>query len=199
MADIMFRTRFVWSGWSGGPGYTTLYGNGNVTANAQTFATEAYLFMSAIKTVSTAGDAIASTIRIDQDPFLTLVESTNGKEQGVQSITPGAQIAGTSTAAYAAPAGACVNWITGNWINGRRLRGKSYLVPLTLTAFQTDGTLSPSYLTAVRNAASSYHSGTVAKLVWHRPTSKGAVDGMSSTILSALVNDRVAVMRSRRA
>jgi hypothetical protein len=195
---IMWRTRFVWTGWPGANGYTTLYGNGTVPA--QTFASAAGAFM---KDVALLGAAVLGAypqvVRITQDAQLTSVEDSDGKEQGVATITPVAQIVGTGTNSFGASTGMSITWNTANFINGRRLRGRTYLVPLSSGAFQTDGTLLDSYRTSALAAATAYIGSGGQPVVWHRPTSKGATDGSNSLALSASIIDHTATLSSRRA
>ena len=104
--------------------------------------------------------------------------------------------AGGSTA-YAAPAGMCVNWETGTFnANGRRVRGRTYLVPL-VSFTEADGSVSSTPLGAVTAAATAALGGTGSLGVWTRP-SPGGSDGTFSIAISALVKDKVAVLTSRR-
>jgi len=99
--------------------------------------------------------------------------------------------------AYAGPAGACINWETGHFnANGRRVRGRTYLVPL-VNAYETDGSLSAAALGTVAAAASAAIGGTGSLGVWTRPTPGGS-DGTFNLAISALVKDKAAVLTSRR-
>ena len=193
----MHRSRFVWTGWGGANGYTNFYGVGGQAAQA--FATAAWDFMKAVAAIGVSpGTALNQNMRITQDPFVTTIDDATGDEGGLIAVTPGATIAGASTQAMAAPAGLVVNWITPNFIKGRRLRGKTYLVPLAVSCYDSVGTLADTYRSQVISNAQAFIATTTGPLVWHRPTTVGGSDGSSTLATTATVNDRVAMLTSRR-
>jgi hypothetical protein len=109
------------------------------------------------------------------------------------------QVVGTTPGAFASPAGACVNWNTGHITNGRRLRGRTFLVPLAGTQYQTDGTLVDATRTTIVAASTtlvSYQDNLVLA-IWHRPVTGGS-DGEAAQVDSASVTDKVSILRSRR-
>lgn len=96
----------------------------------------------------------------------------------------------------AAGVGACVTWNTGLIVAGRRLRGRTFLVPLSTQAYDNDGTLTLAAQTALENFGTALLA--VGGLgVWHRPTAAGN-DGAASGVTSFRLRDKVAVLRSRR-
>lgn len=97
----------------------------------------------------------------------------------------------------AAGVGACVTWNTGLIVNGRRLRGRTFLVPLATSAYDADGTLTASALTALQSFATALlMTGPMG--VWHRPTTPGGSDGAASGVVSYRLRDKVAILTSRR-
>jgi hypothetical protein len=100
------------------------------------------------------------------------------------------------TQAFAGPAGACINWLTNGVVEGRNVRGRTFLVPLFASAYETDGSLVTGTLTIIRNAATALVNAGVLK-IWSRP--RTGIPGSSWLVVSSRVNDRVSVLTSRRA
>lgn len=129
------------------------------------------------------------------------IESTTGNLSGVWSTTGGGTVAGGNTVPPAAGVGACIGWTTGGIVNGtkgpRKLRGRTFLVPLSTAVYESNGTLSTSALTSLQTLADAIRtSGPLG--VWHRPTTPGGTDGNSYGVQSGRVRDKVAYLSSRR-
>lgn len=125
------------------------------------------------------------------------IDDTTGELTGVWSAAGGGAVTGTGTSVCAAGVGACVGWLTGGIINGRKLRGRTFIVPIHNSAFDNDGTLAAGTFTALQVFAESMRAaGPLA--VWHRPTSKTATDGNSYGVVATKVRDKVAYLSSRR-
>lgn len=177
---------WTWSGFPGAPGYSILYATpgAGISGDVQAFftAVRTELPSSVSITGPTGGDSI--------DPV-------TGTLTGTWSGGTGGTINGMSAAVYAGPAGAVVTWLTDGIANGRRVRGRTFLVPLSSSAYQTDGSLLAGSLTAIQSAANALVSSAAGNLlVWHRPV--GGVGGSAHAVTGAKVSDRVAVLRSRR-
>jgi len=126
-----------------------------------------------------------------------VIEDTTGELVDVWTAAGGGVKVGTASPAAAAGVGACVSWKTGGIISGRRLRGRTFLVPYSASAYEDNGTLSTNALLFTNNfAIGMLASGPLA--VWHRPTSVGGSDGNSYGVVQASVRDKVAFLSSRR-
>jgi len=197
----IYRYRSVWQGIAGAPGYTNLYAFNDTTE--QVFADQARAFMAAFLKISTGQDALPSGATVQGDSQVDHLEVTDGTLLDSVPVTQPPVITGTGTGACPAPAGACVNWLTGAVHRGHRVRGRTFFVPLTALCYEVNGTLLAAYLAAARTAASAYIASAANPCVWSRPTrtvgSPGNnADGAAFTILAAQVNDKVAVLTSRR-
>lgn len=137
--------------------------------------------------------ALADVEAIDQ-PTGELLSVVTGTTVAAQAG------AATSTATWAAPVGAVISWQTSQIVRGRRLRGRTFLVPCSSTAFQTDGTIDSTVLTTFGNAATGLRTaGTLTELVvYSRPTGPGATDGTGGVVNAHRIPDMAAVLRSRR-
>lgn len=158
--------------------------------------------LGAIKTALTAAggqfpSGVTWTIPNEGDQ----IRDTDGALVGVWAGTGGGSATANGGVNAAAGVGACIGWTTGGIVNGtkgpRKLRGRTFLVPLSAGAYQSDGTLSPLCITDLTALGQAFrNAGPLA--VWHRPLAPGAADGNSYGVVSHKVRDKVAVLRSRR-
>lgn len=194
MALIM-RYKSIWSMPSGGPGVTTMFAFPDTTE--QVFADAARNFLNDALATTGAADFLPSLCSIQGEAVVDNIEVESGLLDSTVPITAPAVITGIGSGAYAAPAGAVVTWLTGLVHQGRRVRGRTFLVPLANTAFENNGTLTSAYLTNVRNAATTYIAGAANPCIWARPT-PGTADGAAFAIAAGSVQDKIAVLTSRR-
>jgi len=113
-----------------------------------------------------------------------------------------AERAGTASAAagWAAAAGAVISWSTASVRNGRRMRGRTFVVPLSNECWDVDGTIKAVPMTSLNNAALALRTGSDVTqfAVFGRPTAVGASDGMASPVYAHRIPDMSAILRSRR-
>jgi len=196
----MLRYKINWTGFIGGPGYTNLH----FEDASEDFFTQADVDAFALK-IDTWLDAwagsIASTVTYLLDPTVEVIDQTTGDLLSFWTATTDTARVGASTGSYAAPAGACLNWYTAGIRNGRRVRGRTFMVPLGGTALQSDGTIDNTKLTALRTATATM----IAPLnddaglgVWSRPSGPEATDGIWHRCTSYTLPDKVAILTSRR-
>lgn len=191
------RTTAIWSGAPGLPGYTTMYWDGTLDGSAA---------LSAMKTLMTdllgAGATGNSTyvpaaIDINFDTNTELIDEATGEMVSFESATAQPPIGGSGSKVYAAVSGACISWYTAGVANGRRVRGRTFLVPLQDQAFASDGSLSVSLLADL--AAGGNGAVAAGELqVWHRPSGPGATDGFAHPVTAWRATDQAAYLKSRR-
>lgn len=198
MTDLA-RVTINWTGFPGAPGYTNLYfapaAGGTVNqAVVDAAAAKAHNWLTAW--ISTIPPVATVTV----DPTVETIAYENGELTGFWAATPGAGRVGTGASTYSAPAGACVSWYTAGIRNGRKIRGRSFMVPLATTAYDTTGTLDATRLTSWKTATTTLIANTdAAKLaVWSRPSSSGATDGIAYDVISYQIPDKSAILTSRR-
>lgn len=200
MANNLSRIRVAWQNWPGAPGVSTFfYGTalGSLPTQAQVDGVRAFFF--SLAGLLPSGLSITVPNSGDQINWL------DGKITGSWSV-PSAPlaVAGTGTGNYAGNAGAVIHWLTDDVVNGHRVRGRTFLVPLVSTAFDTAGSLSPTALNTISSAGNTLR--TVADgppAVWSRPfTDKTGAkphrDGSAHPVTSVRVPDLAVSQRSRR-
>lgn len=197
------RQRVAWTGFPGAPGVSTFYftdapgAQGDVTAFFTTIA------------LSTPID-----VHFQVEATGDIIDSATGTLTGTWVGTQQVPAIGANVSDYAAPVGACVEWLTAAVRNGHHVRGRTYLVPISRDTFDTDGTLQPNSIAAFLAAALALNGAQVGNLkIWSRPvvargawTDKfgklhaavAASAGAAFDVVGARVPDKAVVLRSRR-
>ena len=183
MANLQ-RIVCTWTGTSGLPGVSVFYGASGGTANA-----DIKTFFTAIK------DVLANPTSVSIPGSGDLIDDVTGTLTGAWSNPAGA---GTATSAgsniYAAGVGGYVVWETALIVGGRRLKGRTFLCPLNVGAYDTSGTLLATPLGVIQAAATALVTAGQTR-IWHRP---GTTAGASVNPSAAVVPDQVTSLRSRR-
>jgi len=187
----------VWTGWGGAPGYSNFYFVGDATGADLTQITGAVRTFFAAFTL-----CLPTPVSVKVSQVVQQIDPSTGALQ-LEKTAPAdpAIVVGAGGANFASPVGACVIWRTTSTRNGHIVKGKTFLVPLSTAAYDTDGTILASRLTELRGAATALcgfaATGGSTFGVWSRPVA-GAGGAVSHSGV-ATVNDRTAVLKSRRA
>lgn len=197
----MLKVTAKWAGFPGAPGYSNFYfgdfsgSNTLGQAESQGAVNRVNAFFGAI------ADRLPPSVNVTVQAEVQLINAADGKLVSAFNVPVPTAIPGTSaTPMFSGPTGIVVTWRTQAVRNGRRVRGRTFLVPISSAAYESDGTLIAAYRddVAVAAAALADASGTPDLGVWARPSSKGATDGSLAQVTVATVPDMVAVLRSRR-
>lgn len=190
----ILRITAQWSGFRGAPGYSNFFFRGQSAdeEDAQAHANAVRTFLTA------ASDFMPAGVSISLQPTAANIDETNGNIIGEVDFVPGVTAEGSGGVSYSAASGAVVNWNTQSYINGRRVRGRTFIVPLSTSAYDGAGDLTTSAINGLRNAAQALVEapGPVPMVVWSRP--KGGAAGSIHNVTSASVPDLAAILRSRR-
>jgi hypothetical protein len=200
MATLL-RVKLKWSGLPGGIGYS-LFHMRDFSTGEPTLADANGAIGKVDNFINTIKPLIPPVVSMVVESEVEVIEETNGQMQTVLGGTSlGTEFGMASgTAGYSAPVGAVISWSTGGVRNGRRVRGRTFVVPLSNEAWDTDGTLKSTALTTLNAAATSLRDigGSPDLGVYARPTSAGATDGIWYAATGHRVPDMAAVLRSRR-
>lgn len=187
MAEIV-RFTWLWTGFAGAPGYTNIYARG-VDPEDVGLAFNDFLAAQVSR--------IPNVVTIQLQPTPEVLEDTTGELTGVVDIGSTTAIDCTGPGVYSAPSGACVSWSTAGIVSGRKVRGRTFLVPLIADAYQADGSLQDATRAAMLSDANTFLTAAGGQaVIWSRP--RTGVPGSSHPITAANIADRVAVLRSRR-
>jgi hypothetical protein len=177
-----------WTGFPGAPGYSVFY-----ALPGGSFADAIYTFFNTIK------PQLPSTVKIQVPNSGAVMDQTTGEITGSWTGGSHSLITGGAAGKYHAAAGACVTWTTATFVHGRRLKGRTFLVPLESGCFAPDGSLDDGTRTILQGAVDALvTAGTDHFVIWHRPTTTGGSDGLTADVLSGSIRDRGAVLTSRR-
>lgn len=193
----IFRMTMRWAGFSGAPGYTNLHlmnPDGDVpTGPLNTQAARVRTFFQGFSS------SLPSGVTITFPASVEMLDTGTGELIEDIAIDPLTTVTGAGSGNYSSAVGACINWRTAHVLNGRRLRGRTFIVPLTAVAYQTDGTLSDTMKTTFTNLANDLIAPTdfFPLAIWHKPA-PGGTDGVGAQVNAASITDKTAVLRSRR-
>jgi len=126
-----------------------------------------------------------------------VIDPTTGALTDVWTGSTTSAVAGAAGAAAAAGVGGCITWDTGAVLGGKRLRGRTFIVPMGANSYDTDGTLTTTAKGKIDQAAAGIR-GLAGFAIWKRPTAPGASDGGYATVAAHRVADKVAILTSRR-
>lgn len=198
----------VWTGFTGAPGYSKFHFaelSGASAANAAGAAVRAFFF-------ADAGHLMVGW-QIAIQAIVQTFDVATGELQGEQAMTTvPANVAGSvpNTNVYAGGAGYVVNWTTGGVSNGRKIRGRTFFVPIMSTAFSNDGTIISSLITSMQTAGNALIADASTELVvWSKYWDKKPGDppigvppkqigGAITTVNGCVIPDRAAQLRTRR-
>jgi hypothetical protein len=194
--SVLFHTQAKWGGFPGAPGYTNFY-----METTDPLSTGAQVAVNAMrKFFDDVKGFLSSSINVQVSSLVETIDDTSGELQdNITVVTPPIVVNGTSASQYAGPAGACITWKTAGIVAGRHVRGRTFLVPMAVNQFESDGTITSGALAILTTAASDYRNTSgLNPVIWHRPTSPTATDGTSFAVTASSITDKVAVLTSRR-
>lgn len=125
------------------------------------------------------------------------LDTTTGDLLDVHTVTAPARVDSTATSSgYSRAAGARVDWLTKSIVGKRRLRGRTFLVPMAGPNLAADGTLESTTIASLMTAATAYINQSVfsscAPVVWSR------THGIAADITGIRIPDMTTILRSRR-
>lgn len=195
---VIDRVRVGWSGGIGGPGVTTFY-----MLSAPAHLTDVRNFF--VEFANYVPTGITFHVEASGDK----IEDTTGTLVGnwVGGAVP--DVVTSNPSVYAGPAGLAVSWFTDLVAQGRRVRGRTFIVPIGSDKFDAAGTLAAAALSAAQATAIAFLTATAGDLrIWHRPfagapavgtkPARPAHAGSSAVVVGTSVRDKAAVLRSRR-
>lgn len=198
-----FEYRVEWGGsLVTGPGVSVFHGRTTVGGTgfdtAQALADRCRKFF--LDIVSLVPSGVSWTFPNEVTELQTGISETTGQAGtllDVHAITPPATVNATATAGnHSRASGGRVDWNTESVVAGRRLRGRTYIVPLASLGYDSSGSLATTCITTLTTAGNNFKDATVFSncqpVVWSRS------HGIAADIVGASVDDRASILRSRR-
>lgn len=188
------RITALWTGFRGAPGYSNFFFTGPPfdPEEARLAAVAVRNFFFAIRA------HLPSSVTIQVQPTGDVIDEATGQITEQVDFEQPPTVAGSGGADYSAASGAVVNWNTTSYRNGRRVRGRTFLVPLGSITYDGNGDLDSETVTAIRTAATELATASLPNpmVVWSRP--RDGSPGQAHAVTSASVPDLGAILRSRR-
>lgn len=199
MANL--RSKIRWTIPGAGTAYTVLHfgmkhAEPATVADADEILNRVDIYCSALRPLLSPAISIQALNEIE-----VIDEATGSLDDVLSGAVKTTKIGSNASTNWAAPVGAVITWNTATVHNSRRIRGRSFVVPLASSQYDTDGTLTSSCTGALDSAATALRTGgTLTELiVWVRPTvAGGGADGTGGVVTSHRVPDMGAILRSRR-
>lgn len=192
----------VWSGWPGGPGLSTFHFD-DARGNETNKLAAVRAFMIDFCGSSTVATDLPVAVKIDVNPIVETFDEVTGDLLATTFGTKPATILGNNPSAWFAPVGACVAWTTGlvhdvpGSSQGPHLvRGRTFFVPLGITAGAADGTIDTTVLSGMNAAVAAFLTANPDFVIWSRPVDR--TGGAYGVAVAGVVRDKIAVLRSRR-
>ena len=183
------RLRCEWTG-SGveGPGLTTFFAEADGTLAISVGATG---FFTAVRTMLPSGTSIYVPNGGD------VIDELTGTLIGQWGTSGGTTITGNGSGAHAGGVGARVVWETDTIRGGRRVRGSTFVVPIVVARYETNGTIDSTAITAMEQGIADMLVQVPTQMrVWSRP--RPGLAGAGVQVQRGSAPDKVSWLRSRR-
>nr|CRY94146.1 hypothetical protein [uncultured prokaryote] len=183
------RLRVEWSGnVVTGPGLTTFYATGLTVAD-MTQSVRDYF--------AAVADEVPVGVTWSIPQGGDSIDEATGDLIGTWGSGGALQVSSTGGGSYAAGVGLRHTLQTASVVSGRRVRGAFFLVPLTVSNYATDGSISTGTLSTIDAAAQALYTALDTEwVVWSRPN--GSRPGSFAEVTGVTTPDKVSWLRSRR-
>lgn len=187
-----------WDGFPGAPGYSNFYFASGLLDGGLLGDESRQFGLRVRNAFAGMAAALPSSVRIEIDQDAVVLDSDTGVAQEFVSMDAIDDVSGQTNDDFAGPVGAVVTWRTNDLRNGRRIRGRTFLVPLASVCFESDGTLDSTWRDTINDFAEDIRgdAGEGDFGVWSRPVNGSG--GVFASVVAHSVPDMAAVLRSRR-
>jgi len=141
--------------------------------------------------------AFPNTLQLTFPPSGDLIDVATGELSGTWTEADPGAITAAGAGGHVSGVGARVTWATSGIRSGRRVRGSTFLCPLTESMFDTDGTPDAAFVTLVQTAGTALVTASGTNMKVYSRASAGR-SGQSNTVIAAGAPDKVSWLRSRR-
>lgn len=192
------RVRAAFTGFPGGPGVSTFY------------CLDPATFLPALRAwIQNYAGVLPGNVLVQVEGIGDIIDPVSGLLTGTWTATAPAPVLGAYTGSYAAPVGIVNQWLTGSILDNHRLRGRTFMVPLSSGMFDNDGTVNAANLAAYSARGAEFVLAVASNfVVWHRPRPAGTLNskgvalpyraGGYAIVIGSKISDKAAVLTSRR-
>lgn len=194
MADLL-EVKIESGGFPGGPGWTNLYFACSDDAAREGALALAFDWLGLIAAAFPTGWSchIQPELRVMPDDTGILEDYYTTPDEYAVNV-PGTYPTGGFGSGVS---GACVAWGTSTVSGHRRIRGRTFLVPIARDMYASDGTLSDGFVADLKTWSEAMTGASGFPLgVWHRPVHDAG--GLFGAVTSVEVQPHAAYLRTRR-
>jgi len=201
----LFRVKARWTIPGAGAAFTVMhFDDGEVGQDVDQAATNQttalHTFFDSVKNV------LPQPVKVQVMSDVEVIDVATGELVGAATGGSHAELAGAqpSSIGWAAPTGACITWTTAGirTLNSkpRRVRGRTFLVPLSNAAYDVNGTLTDTAMGTLNAAATALRGNFSGQelAVFGRPGVGGSPVGVAHAVTGHKITDQAAILRSRR-
>ena len=183
------RLRAAWSGAPvTGAGVSTFY---SAPTAGSGLATAVNSFFNSVKGLIPTG------VQINVDTGGDLFDELTGSLLGSWGTSGTTVVTCSGAAAHSQGVGGRVVWATSGIRNGRRVRGSTFIVPISAGNWDNDGTLLAAAVTTLNTAAAALVTALGGDMrIWSRP--EPGNPGVGNIVTSGACKDATSWLRSRR-
>lgn len=192
MAYTQLTAQYV--GFTGSPGWVRMKFQGSLTvADANTAAANFRSFLSNMNVFMPAGSSYTFDSAAQQ------FDDAGVQTGEITLTTVPSTLSGSGSGSYAGGSGAVVSWTTNAFHLGRRVRGRTFLVPMVASAFTSGGVLQPTTQSSLQAGAAVFASSSPTPVISsHKEQLGGGMSHLTAAVTGATVPNRAAILRSRR-
>lgn len=201
----LLRVRARWTIPGAGSAFTVMHFDdgevgGDVNVAATNSTTALHTFFDSVKNV------LPQPVKVQVMNDVEVIDVATGELAGAATGGNHAELAGAqpSSIGWAAPTGACITWSTGGIrqvsSKPRRVRGRTFIVPLSNAAYDVNGTLTDTAVQTLNAAATALRGNFSGQelAIYGRPGVGGAPAGQAYAVTGHKLTDQAAILRSRR-
>jgi hypothetical protein len=201
----LFRVKARWTIPGAGTAFSVLhFDDGEVGQDVDQAATNQvnalHTFFDSVKNV------LPSVVKVQVLGDVEVIDVATGELVGAANGGSKAELAGAqpSSIGWAAPTGACITWTTAGIrqvsSKPRRVRGRTFIVPLSNAAYDVNGTLTDTAMGTLNAAATALRGNFSGQelAVFARPGVGGTPVGAAYAVTGHKLTDQAAILRSRR-
>lgn len=199
MPSPIFKIKSISNGWTGGPGFTQHFFSAPTTGDPTQSDVDAAA--AAVRTFwFSSKNYFSINWHVDVQTDVEVLDASTGHLTGLMSLTAApATVAGSGGNYGPTTSGAAVTWRSNVVIGTRLARGRTFMTPLALNAYDTTGLLLTTACDTLRAAGQGLINDTSSNLViWHRPSKVSPSGGAYTSALTASCRTSPVVLRSRR-
>lgn len=191
----MLEYNMAWQIPNAGPAVSTFHFDADLPGtNLASLQSHIWAFFDSLK------GALPNDVTIVGETEVRQIDEVTGQLQAVGTVVPNPNVTGTVTGGWAGGSGCRFDWQTTIIRFGRRVRGRTYIVPLAAGNYDASGNVSAAvradFIPKAQSLLSNLGLNSTPMCVYSRP--QPGRPGLASPVISVNVPPLAAQLRSRK-